>query len=510
MHRMTQPKLPSRLAAMMALAVCATFTAHAVAQAPPVPHADADYEASGYVVPAGMVHPSQYQGGVMPIGMAYPGGGQYPGGVQQVGFFGNSGSCDGCDGGCSSCDSMGYGYGGGYGNAAHCNEPGCGLFDSAFCGDGCGCGAGKCCLSCLSKMCLFCQGDGCSVCKSMCLGRMKGALGLCRPYGELCGLRWYDVSLELVALGHNTGTPNIGVTTLGSRELNPTAPIVLSLGDASAGGDLAAGARISGALICGPGGNVEATYMGGNRWSDRAEATDYPNAELFSFISFFGTDPPGGYDDTDNSLVQRVDTRSEFHTVELNYRRRTMGPYCRFQGSWLVGLRYMQFYNKLQYSTLGTLNNGNLPRRFFSSTEKIKNDLFGPQAGFDLWWNIYGGVRLGIEWKGAWVQNDVDRDTIYTANSIGPGATPATIQLVDRDRFGTVMSEFQMKFVWQFNHSWKFRTAYYAVCADDIAFAGVDGTTIRDFVQVQPVGEPRFNFDSLTVQGVSFGTEYTW
>ncbi len=71
---------------------------------------------------------------------------------------------------------------------------------------------------------------------------------------------------------------------------------------------------------------------------------------------------------------------------EWNYRRRSMGPYCRFQGSWLVGLRYVRFDNRLVYSARGENDNtvnADLPR-FFSSNDKIKNNLFGPQAGFDL------------------------------------------------------------------------------------------------------------------------------
>ena len=520
MHRMTQSKLKSRLIATMAFAACMTINVvPSAAQAPPVPQADADYEASGYVVPPGMVHPSKYQGGVVHAGMTYPsayqgGPAAYPGGVSQVGFFGGA-SCDGnCDGGCGSCDSQGYGVGSGgiCGCGGNCGEAGCGLFDSILCGGdgcGCGCGNGKCCLSCLSKLCLFCGGDGCSACKSLCLGHMRSALGLCRPAGELCGLRWYDLSLEAVFLGHNAGGPNIGLTSFGSRETNPNAPIVLYTGDARGGDDLAFGARVSGALICGPGGNIEATYMGGNHWSDRAEVTD-SNEGLYSFVSFFGTDPEDGYDDTDRSLVQSVSVNSDFHSVELNYRRRTMGPYCRFQGSWLVGLRYLHFQNSLRYETLGEPESLGESDRFFSSNDKIKNDLFGPQAGFDLWWNIYAGVRLGIECKAAWVQNDVDRTVIYSANSIGPGGTPASVADVFHDRSGAVMGDFQMKFVWQLSHSWKFRTAYYAVMADDIAFASVDQSTITEFVEITPISSPTYQFDTLVVQGLSFGTEYTW
>ncbi len=72
------------------------------------------------------------------------------------------------------------------------------------------------------------------------------------------------------------------------------------------------------------------------------------------------------------------------------------------------------------------------------------------------------------------------------------------------------MGEFEAKMVYRLSHSWTFRTAYYAVAADDIAFAGVSGETIQDFVTSNPLTEPSFDFNSLVVRGFSFGAEYVW
>jgi hypothetical protein len=289
---------------------------------------------------------------------------------------------------------------------------------------------------------------------------------------------------------------------------------VLGLGDSDSGNGSEYGARVSVAAIFGAGGNIESTYMGGHEWNSRATAFSNPRGTptLFSFISDFGRDPSNGFDDTDRSIAQSVATNSDFHSVELNYRRRTMGPYCRFQGSWLIGLRYLRFDNRLIYSTLGEDDNtvnANL-RRFFSSNDKLKNNVFGPQAGFDLWWNITGGVNLGVGFKGAWMQNDAKRQTIYTANSIAPTGAPGSFELTDTERRGTVMGEFEAKLVYRFCHSWSFQTAYYAIAVDDIAFGTVDRDSILDFVRVNPIRDPRYQVDSLTVQGVSFGSEYIW
>ena len=118
------------------------------------------------------------------------------------------------------------------------------------------------------------------------------------PYGEICGLRWYDASLEAVFLGHTQGVGHTAVTGVGT--INPPTNVALYLDDANGGDELAAGVRISGALIFGVGGNIEATYMGGNKWSRQATATSATN-DLNSFITDFGTAPSGPLDDLDQS-----------------------------------------------------------------------------------------------------------------------------------------------------------------------------------------------------------------
>ncbi|MCG8648631.1 MAG: hypothetical protein MI861_02295, partial [Pirellulales bacterium] len=389
MHRMIQPKSLTSLIAIVAFAVggCLAID-RAQAELPGVVHADADYGASGYVTPAGMLPPGAYPPGAYPPGA-------YPGGIVPVGFL--AGSCDGgcdagsCDGGCGMGCGMGCG-------GSQCGVLGCGGILGKLRSEPNGG------LNNLRHMCLFCRGSGCSACQSLGRGRVRRAIEFLMPYRDagLCGQRWYDLSAEAVFLGHNNGAPAGFLTTLNPAPLPAGGPVpinqvVLNLDDADQGDDLELGARLSASVIFGPGGNLEVTYVGGNEWDNLAFATD-AGAGLFSFISDFGRLPINGFDDTDRSLAQTVEGSSEFHTVELNYRRRTVGPYCRFQGSWLVGLRFLQFEDALTYSAIGDFTNtvnANLPR-FFSSRDRLQNNLFGPQAGFDLWWNVVPGISLGM------------------------------------------------------------------------------------------------------------------
>ncbi|TWT82781.1 hypothetical protein CA13_42440 [Planctomycetes bacterium CA13] len=523
MHRMIPYK--STCLTLFATAVLAIYAGlpQTHAQPPRVVHADADYAASGYVTPAGMVPPEMYQGPVMPVGYnGLAGGGCATGncGGPAPMAYGNMGGysempygdvgygCDSCDGG---CDGMGCG---GQCGCLSC----CVLGEGGLLGklgsppQGCGGCGQEGCQSCggltnLRHMCLFCQGSGCSACQFLGRGYLLGALSSLKPYQDAgkCALRWCDLSAEALFMGQSRGGASRALTSLGIG-----GPIVLSSDDADAE-DLEAGMRLSAAMIFGAGGDIEFTYMGGQEWGGSASVSN-ASPVLYSYISKFGTDPNDGFDDTDRSIRQSVDVESDFDSFEFNYRRRTMGPYCRFQASWLVGLRHLLYTDGLTYSALGEMDNtvnASLPR-YFSSSDRNKNRLFGPQAGFDLWYNMMPGVNLGFGGKFAWMQNDIKRSTVLSANSLDPLATPGTVELNDTERDITVMGELEATILYRLSHSWTFRSSYYMIAVDDISFGGLDDGAINNFISAQTVQQPGYSYDSLVLNGFSFGAEYIW
>jgi len=105
--------------------------------------------------------------------------------------------------------------------------------------------------------------------------------------------------------------------------------------------------------------------------------------------------------------------------------------------------------------------------------------------------------------KGAWVQNEIKRSFEVDSNSI------SNTVINETRRGGDLMGEFELKFIWQFNHSWKFRSAYYAIAAEDIGFGSIDKNTILSIAGGSPV-KPAYVLDDLVIQGISFGTEYNW
>lgn len=289
----------------------------------------------------------------------------------------------------------------------------------------------------------------------------------------------------------------------------------MSLGDASDNG-FAVGARLSIAFIVGPGGNIEVTYLGGNRWKDDAVAND-GTMQLFSFLSDFGTNPPasagppiqlGGFDDTDRSLTQSASTLATFHSGEVNYRRRTVGPYGRFQWSGLGGIRYLRYDSDFDYMTLGDNNNAVPPRlRFFEMLNSVDNEMIGAQIGGDLWWNVIPGVNVGIGAKGGPMGNHISRKSFVSANSIGPGATPGSLSLSDRANKTAWMGEIEATLLYRISHSWTIKSQYYLLSVDSVGF-GFDSSAAESLVNNAAVDPIRTR--SLTISGFSIGAEYMW
>jgi len=519
----------------------ATFAA----AAPPMPSpSDADYGASGFVTPAGMrpigspgVMPAMYPSrpGMPRPGMpgpGMPGPGMPMGGVQQAGgmgmmgpgrpvmpagFMGGGPSCD-CNGyGCNRCSGGAIGTGSIMQSMHGCDD--CAGGGCAPAGGGCGSCLGGCGNGCLGNCGSNCLGG----CLGGCLGKLgigQGGIANCLyrmlPYSEggQCAQRWFDLSSETIFLGRNGNGGSGGtISTFGIA-----GPEALSVSDADLD-ELEAGIRLTGSILLGVGGNIEVTYMGSNRWEGAAAVnspvdpiTGVPTANLYSFISEFGTSPLGGFDDSDRSTRHAVTGEANFHSGEVNYRRRTVLPSCQFQGSWLFGLRYLRLDDSLTFSANGLVNNGGAisTPRFLDLTTETKNDLFGVQVGGDFWWNVMAGVNLGCELKLGLLDNEVDRAVFATGNSLGPGATPGTRSASLGASETTGMLEFNTALVYRLSHSWAFRTSYYLLAIDEVA-GGFDSSVSNALLQTpQQTSNQHITYGSMVLTGFTFGTEYTW
>ncbi|MEM6687971.1 MAG: hypothetical protein AAF664_01000 [Planctomycetota bacterium] len=489
--RLSRTYFGKSMIAVVAAAYMLVAAPGATAQPPRATVGDLDLEGSGFVMPAGGPMPHQAFAGMPPTAgglqqasyqapQAY---GPVGMGLQQVGFYQPSG-----------CD-MGYceGYGPGPCGMGCQGGPGCPSFMSG---------------GVLGKMCG--GSEECGGYRFDPEGFIEGILDSLRPYGEAgkCSQRWYDVSVEALWLGRtaSAGGPNV-ITTEG---IGGTPVITL---DNALDEDTEIGLRISGAMLWGPGGNIEATYFGGQEWGDTTTAltTGGATGTLYSFISDFGVGsvgvPAGGFDDTDTSLSQSLTSSGDFHSGELNYRRRTVGPFCKFQYSWLFGLRYFRYDNNLSLDIVGDTPSTN---EFFNLSDRAKNDLFGAQIGGDFWWNMAPGIRLGVEGKVAWMKNEISSNLVATSNSIAAGSI-GSFAVEEKIDDGTLAGELNVVALYRLSHSWTARAGYYLVAIDEVAEPGIDGSFIRAAaISTATAGVRPIEMGSVVLNGFSFGAEYTW
>ena len=323
--------------------------------------------AQDVAIPAGNIARASYmEDGAHPSAMA---------GSMDTGCADCGGSCDG------SCGDMG------------CDNSG-GLFGRRF-GDGCGpMGAGPSCedfgsIGGQELMCRHCGFRGCARCGwglgLLASNRCKGLLGRLAPYSEggLAAQRWFDVAVEGTAYRRDKGAAQTNYSSQGTGANN------IVLGSNSVDLDnYEYGLSVIANLQTGVGSNLEAVYFGLNQWEANAAATSTPanSPTLFSFISNFGTSPLNGFDDPDRSFRHALDYESAFHNGEINFRRRWVGSYNYFQGSWLAGIRYFDLDESLTFSARGENNDTQQSNglRFFDYTTQVRNQLTGFQVGGDL------------------------------------------------------------------------------------------------------------------------------
>ncbi len=335
--------------------------------------------------------------------------------------------------------------------------------------------------------------------------RLAGCRGSLRPYGEggIATQRWFDVSAEAIFLTRTSDVSNFNTSSLGAGSNN----FVLGTNDVPLD-QLRAGFGVQANFQVGPGSNLELVYFGLNKWENSASATSTaPN--LFSFLSDFGTVPANGFDDSDRSFLHTLTYSSTLNNGEINLRRRWSEPAGFFQGSFLMGVRYLDMDEQAGFTARGENNNtaANNGPRFLNYTVNTQNSLVGFQVGSDLWYNIVPGVKIGVDGKTGLYNNRAHQNTEITANSL----PNLVAEEVLSNRVASV-TQISPQVSYRLNHSWAFRSSYQFIYIDHVALATNNFNAVppTDFGQnVNRV--PTINNDAaITLQGFSLGAEYTW
>jgi hypothetical protein len=349
-----------------------------------------------------------------------------------------------------------------------------------------------------SGMCPHCRGLGCRHCGGR-GGLLGDVLGITGPYddGGCCATRWYDFAVDYMYLSRDTVDRGVDLTSLGVGGPDLGNPIVLSTDQLDF--DEASGFRFSGMFQVSAGGSVEFTYFGTFHWHKSASVSD-PNGGLFSVVSDFGQFAQ--FAELDNATFQRIDYSSTFDNFEINFRRRWVAPNCRYQGSWLAGVRYFKLDEDFQYVSVadGTAD-------FDVNTN---NSLTGFQAGGDLWLCVVPGLRLGGEFKAGIFGNHASQGTTITATSL-PEAFEESVVVNDV----AFVSNLDLMMLYRLNYNWTFKLGYQFLFVDGVAlasenfnptppavFAGVPGNIIRE--------ETINDNGNVFYHGLMIGAEFLW
>ena len=340
-------------------------------------------------------------------------------------------------------------------------------------------------------------------------GCLAGLPSLLGPYGEggIASQRWFDASLEVIGLNRTTGGSNFAVSSLGANSGN----FVLGT-DMVAPDSMQAGLAAQINVQVGPGSNLEFVYFGLGQDEGSAVARS-ASANLFSFVSNFGTLPAGGFDDSDRSLIHTLDYRSELHNGEISIRRRWSEPVGYFQGSFLTGVRYLDLDEGSRFTADGLNNNGaaNNGPRFFDYNVATRNSLVGWQVGADLWYNFLPGIKMGVEFKTGIYNNRSQQDTSIFANSLPSFGIPE-IREYALDNRAAYITQLTPQLVYRLNHSIAFRTSYQVLWIDNVALASDNFNSTPPSLFLP--GSNRLaainNSSDIVYQGITAGVEFTW
>lgn len=232
-------------------------------------------------------------------------------------------------------------------------------------------------------------GAGCSGCMTNLFPNKFG--GYCTMHGGkhgpgCCAPRWFDVHAEWIywqrdeSLGDTIPFTSSGIA----------GPIVLSTDDLSLSEQ--SGFRITGAYLVGPSANLELSYFGQLNHASSAQVTS-PDNDLYSIISEFGTNPFGGFQETDAAYLHRVQYSTEIDNLELNLRRRWVSANCLVHSSLLVGVRYFRLREDFRLYT--ETDNGEL-----DYLVRTDNDMTGVQLGTNGFLCLSPRFKVGVEVEG--------------------------------------------------------------------------------------------------------------
>jgi len=273
----------------------------------------------------------------------------------------------------------------------------------------------------------------------------------------------------------------------------------------------APGFRITGTYQVAANSHLEATYFGTFFWRGSA-AAGTADHNLYSVLSDFGQQPPGGFLQTDQATLHAIDYTSKLNNVELNWRHHWMSPGYWVHGSWLAGARYVRLEEQFGYFTQVLAHTNPLPPNNQRGPADMNyrvsttNDMIGFQLGGDLFVSLLPGLMVGSELKAGVFGNLADQSTVITATNLNPALVESR-----RSQDVALVAEASVMAVYQVTPWLSLRGGYQALFVDGVALAPENFNTVAPFPPVAPSRGPVINDNgNVFYHGFTAGLEWLW
>jgi hypothetical protein len=232
--------------------------------------------------------------------------------------------------------------------------------------------------------------------------------------------------------------------------------------------------------------------------------------DLFSVYSDFGLLPFQGFDETDRGDFMAMNYTSTFDSFEINFRQRWMAPNCRYQGSWLVGVRHFILDEQFEFLTSARLPEQDPfnPARS-RTTVDTTNAMTGFQFGGDVWICVLPGLRIGSEAKAGVYGNHMN---VNTTLGVTTNETDFVEELDGNDV--SFVGQIDLLATYRINYQWTARFGYQFLYVDGVALAPENFNPDPPALFTPAPATPRtpvINDDgNVFYHGWFVGTEFMW
>jgi hypothetical protein len=241
---------------------------------------------------------------------------------------------------------------------------------------------------------------------------------------------------------------------------------------------------------------LEGVYFGTPTWESQASAYSAAG-ELYSTYSDFGTNPPGGYAETDQTNLQFAQYKSMLHNAEGNVLYLLSDPCCRAQVLLLGGLRYTNIREVFRYQTQAF-------ERGQRTTIETYNNLLAWQLGCRIDAQLHRRLHVLFEGKAGLAVNLARQRT----QILGILETPSELNESFNSDHLALVTDVGLTLVYDVCPWLSLRGGYHIMYVDGVALAP------ENFVPIAPATDLRVpaidDHGAIFYQGATVGLEVRW